>query len=46
MCQNVRSLALTVLELRCFEDLEEKDELLTELITEVFVEQLWLHLVC
>ena len=30
----------------CFEDLGEKDRLLTELMTEVFVEQPRLHRVC
>ena len=44
------SLALTIWDLRCFEDLEEKGELVSdfinELITKVFVEQPRLHRVC
>ena len=45
-----KSLALMVLEWRWFEDFEEKDDWLTELMnewrTEVFVEQPRLHRVC
>ena len=37
--QNVRSLALTVWERQCFEDISPKDELIDELITKLFVEQ-------
>ena len=40
------SLALTVWDLQCLEDLEEKDELLNESVTEVIVEQIRLHWVC
>ena len=39
MCQYFRSLALTVWELWSFEDLEEKDDLLYQSMTKVFVEQ-------
>ena len=50
LCQNLRCLALTVRELWCFEDLEGKDdwinELINEIVTWVFVEQLRLHRVC
>ena len=46
LCQNFRSLALTVWELWCSEDISTKDEWLNELITEVFVEQPRLHWVC
>ena len=34
---NFRSLALTVWELSCFEDMEEKDDWVTQLLTEVLV---------
>ena len=47
LCNNFRSLALIVLDLWCFEDLVEKDHWLnqqiSELMTEVFVEQPGLH---
>ena len=42
--------SLTVWEVWCFEDLEEKGDLVNELMyqsgTEVFVEQPWLHPAC
>ena len=44
--QNFSSLALTVCDLGYYEDLEEKDELLNELITRLFVGQPRLHRVC
>ena len=50
MSQNVRSLAVLVLDLWCFEDWEARDGLLNELLNEsiekVFVEQSRVHLVC
>ena len=45
-CVKLGSLALMVLDLLCFKDLEEKDHLMSPLITEVFVEQPRLHQVC
>ena len=44
--QNFCSLALTVWDYGCFEDLEEKDDSHNEWITKVFVEQPWLQQVC
>ena len=34
MCKNVRSIAIMVWDLWCFEDLEEKDESISELISD------------
>ena len=44
--QNFSSLALTVCDLWYCEDLEEKDELIIELMTRLFIEQPRLHRVC
>ena len=45
-CDRGHSLALTVWELWCFEDLEEKDRWINQLMMKVFVEQPWLNRVC
>ena len=44
--QNFGSLALTIWDLWCLEDREEKDQTVIYLITMLFVEQPRLHLVC